>query len=269
VAVCGGAAQGGCQPLITRGAITRIADRDTVSALVVERDYVLTHMIEALATLEPPDGLLFKGGTALRLCFYEEYRYSADLDFSLVGVSVSDGLTLLRQAADRCVEEVGFPQVALSDAEPPLVQYVGPLGRERDITVDLADDELVLDTTQRSVIRRYSDQPQEQRSVPTYTLREIAAEKLRCLIQRLLCRDISDLHRLFVREGVDVETVWPMFEEKARAKDIDPARFAERLSAREAQYRRRWETELSDLEPRVAPFDQVIRELRRALRDTL
>jgi predicted nucleotidyltransferase component of viral defense system len=92
---------------------------------------------------------------------------------------------------------------------------------------------------------------------------------LRCVIQRLLCRDISDLHRLFVREGVEVATAWPLFEEKTRAKNLDPERFSERLSAREPEYKRRWEQELSDLGPDVAPFEAVVRELRRRLRDHL
>lgn len=240
-----------------------------MSALVVERDYVLTHIVEALAALEPPSGLIFKGGTALRLCFYTDYRYSADLDFSLVDLSVSDAIARLRVACERCVDAIGLAQIALPDADPLLIRYVGPLGRERDIKLDLADDELVLGTTERATIPRYSDQPEERSALTTYTLEEICAEKVRCVIQRLLCRDISDLHRLFVREGIDVATVWPMFEEKARAMNVDPARFAERLSNREPQYRRRWERELSDLEPGVAPFDQVFRELRRTLRSHL
>jgi len=240
-----------------------------VSAVVVERDYVLTHIVEALAALEPPTGLIFKGGTALRLCFYDDYRYSADLDFSLLDVSVSDAIALLRLACERCVDAIGFPQIVLPDADPLLIRYVGPLGRERDIKLDLADDELVLESVQTTVIPRYSDQSETQSALPTYTLEETAAEKLRCVIQRLLCRDISDLHRLFVRERIDVEVVWPMFEEKARARDVDSARFAERLSAREPHYRRRWEEELSDLEPGIAPFDQVLRELRRTLRNHL
>ena len=264
-----GGARGDRQALITRGAITRKADRDGVSAPVVERDYVLTHIIEALAQLQPRPGLIFKGGTALRLCFYEDYRYSADLDFSLVELTVGDGLEPLRQALERCVEAVGLPHLSLADAEPLEVEYVGPLGRERRIKLDLADDELVLDTTQRTVISRYSDQSQDGSTITTYTLEEIAAEKLRCVIQRLLCRDISDLHRLFVREGIEVEMVWPLFEEKARAKNLDPGRFSERLAAREPQFRQRWEQELSDLERDVAPFDEVIRQLRRALRDHL
>lgn len=239
-----------------------------MSAPVVERDYVLTHIVEALAQLEPPSGLVFKGGTALRLCFYEDFRYSADLDFSLVELTVEDGLELLRRALERCMEEVGLPRLTLAD-EPSEVEYVGPLGRERAIKLDLADDELVLETTRRPVISRYSDQPDDGATITTYTLEEIAAEKLRCVIQRLLCRDISDLHRLFVREGVDVEIVWPLFEEKARSKNLDPDRFNERLLTREPQYRRRWEQELSDLEPDVAQFEEVIRQLRRALRGHL
>jgi predicted nucleotidyltransferase component of viral defense system len=240
-----------------------------VSAPVVERDYVLTHIIEALAQLQPPPGLVFKGGTALRLCFYEDYRYSADLDFSLVELTVEDGLELLRRALERCAEAIGLPRLALTDAEPLDVEYVGPLGRERTIKLDLADDELVLETTQRPAIPRYSDQSEDASTITTYTLEEIAAEKLRCVIQRLLCRDISDLHRLFVREGIEVEMVWPLYEEKTRAKNLDPGRFSERLSAREPQYRRRWEQELADLEPDVPPFEEVIRQLRRALRDHL
>jgi hypothetical protein len=76
----------------------------------------------------------------------------------------------------------------------------------------------------------------------------VEGEKLRCVIQRLLCGDISDLHRLLVREGVDIEESWARFEEKARFKNLDPALLAERLDAREPQYRRRWEHKLSDLE---------------------
>jgi len=240
-----------------------------VGALAVERDYILTHIIEALAQRQPPSGLVFKGGTALRLCFYEDYRYSADLDFSLVELAGDDGLAVLRQAFEQCVDAVGLPRLALGDAEPLEVEYLGPLGRERTIRLDLADDELVLETTRRTLIPRYSDQSEDGSTITTYTLEEIAAEKLRCVIQRLLCRDISDLHRLFVREGIEVEIVWPLFEEKARAKNLDTGRFSERLSAREPQYRRRWEQELADLEPEVPPFEEVIRPLRRALRDHL
>ena len=62
---------------------------DTASALglnphVVEKDYVLGWMLwgisnhDALAT-----SWVFKGGTCLKKCFFETYRFSEDLDFTL------------------------------------------------------------------------------------------------------------------------------------------------------------------------------------------
>ncbi len=114
LAVSGRGARGDRRALITRGAITRIADRDGVSAPVVERDYILTHIVEALAQLEPPPGLVFKGGTAVRLCFYEDYRYSADLDFSLVELTVDAGLSAIRRALEQCVKAVALPRLSIN-----------------------------------------------------------------------------------------------------------------------------------------------------------
>jgi predicted nucleotidyltransferase component of viral defense system len=269
VAIAALGARGGGAALITRGAITRIADRDGVSAPVVERDYVLTHVIESLARSGPPPGLVFKGGTALRLCFYKDFRYSADLDFSLEGVGRSDALVGLRKAVDLCAGSIELPQLGLTSDDALEINYVGPLGRPRSVKLDVAEDELVLETTERPVIRRYTDQPDEPALLRTYALEEVAGEKIRCVIQRQLCRDVSDLHRLFVQEAVDVEDAWTIFERKARFKNLDPARFAERLASRESQYRQHWQNELADLEPDLRPFDESIRQLRRALREHL
>jgi hypothetical protein len=255
--------------VITRGAITQIADRDGVSAVVVERDYVLTHIVDSLARVDGSSGLVFKGGTALRLCFYEAFRYSADLDFTLDGLEIPEAIEVVRAALKLAAGSIELPTLEIPDGDPPAIRYVGPLGRERSIKLDPADDELIIKTTDRAVVRRYTDLPDEAASLRTYALEEAAGEKLRCVIQRQLCRDVSDLHRLFVREGVNVEDAWAIFEQKARFKSRDPAQFAQRLASRESMYRQRWHEELSDLEPDAPPFDEAIRQLRRALRDHL
>ena len=50
---------------------------------VIERDYVLAWFLTGLAGHPLRDVLAFKGGTALRRCWFEEYRFSEDLDFTL------------------------------------------------------------------------------------------------------------------------------------------------------------------------------------------
>ena len=142
--------------MITAGAITRFADRDGVAALVVERDYVLTHVIDALARSGPPAGLVFKGGTALRLCYFADFRYSADLDFSVPAESLDEAMRTLGRAAETCRDENGFPVMDV-DGDRSRIDYVGPLGRPRPVKLDIATDELVLDTTRRPLVSRYTD----------------------------------------------------------------------------------------------------------------
>lgn len=71
--------------MITRQRIIGRADEDGVPAPTVERDYVLAHCLVAVSRLPEAGSLVFKGGTALRMCYFDDYRYSADLDFSLIG----------------------------------------------------------------------------------------------------------------------------------------------------------------------------------------
>ncbi|MBU2761811.1 nucleotidyl transferase AbiEii/AbiGii toxin family protein, partial [Acidithiobacillus sulfurivorans] len=50
---------------------------------VIERDYMLAWFLTGLAGHPLRDVLAFKGGTALRRCWFEGYRFSEDLDFTL------------------------------------------------------------------------------------------------------------------------------------------------------------------------------------------
>jgi predicted nucleotidyltransferase component of viral defense system len=77
--------------VIHQNVIKRRADDDGLPAPAVERDYVLAHVLTAISERDHEQQLVFKGGTSLRLCHFENYRYSADLDFSLTGgVSAED-----------------------------------------------------------------------------------------------------------------------------------------------------------------------------------
>lgn len=213
---------------------------------------------------------MFKGGTALRLCFYEDFRYSADLDFSLVDMTPDEAAEALRQALDVCRGEMGFSRLEIDPNNHEQILYIGPLGRERSLNLHFDDDERVIRTESRQLVRRYDDQPDPTPYLTIYALEEVAAEKLRCVIQRLQCRDISDLHRLLCVEGVDVDDVWPLFEEKARQKGFHAEQFTERLESRAENYERRWANELEvHLGNAVPHFESVMRELRRRLRGYL
>lgn len=250
--------------MITKAHITRRAAQDNVPAITVERDYVLAHVIAGFATLGDDTGLVFKGGTALRLCHIDDYRYSADLDFSLVSGSIEDGYVVIARA----LESTGgsLQGLRLTDDEPPRIAYAGPLGRERTLKLDLADDELVLNTESQHLIPRWPDLP-EDASVHVYTLLEIAGEKLRCVIQRLQCRDLFDLFLLFEDVQVNATEAAMVFRPKAEHRGIDPNTFAVRYRERIDQYRKRWDAELREHVPGDIPhFGDVERRVTRHLR---
>jgi len=78
--------------MISSAEAARLAHRLGVGDRVIEKDYVLSWLLVAIAQSELRSGLIFKGGTALKRCYYPDYRFSEDLDFTLVGDLSHDNL---------------------------------------------------------------------------------------------------------------------------------------------------------------------------------
>lgn len=124
------------------------------------------------------------------------------------------------------------------------------------------------DTARLPIVSRYPDQ--KPRRCLVYTLAEVAAEKLRCVIQRMQCRDLYDLNELLVVGSVDARSIWPLFERKARHRGLDPSRFVGRFEDRTPEWRRRWDDELPEYVVGGAPqFEALLRAVRRELRFAL
>lgn len=210
--------------MITPHLITRRADHDGVDAHVAERDYVLAHIVAQLAKARMPgEGRLdFKGGTALRFVHVRDYRYSADLDFTVLDGTADDGAAALSGAVAAAREYAGFPTLEVQVRRPglPRLAFVGPLGgKVRTVKLDLAVVEHV-DSVEQGTIHAglWGDLP-ESGPFDVYPPEEITAEKLRCVIQRVQCRDLYDLMRLTEDLKVDLGEIRGLFESKSRIKD--------------------------------------------------
>ena len=65
---------------------------------VLERDYLLSWVLAGIGQVESlRKSLVFKGGTALKKCYFGDYRFSEDLDFSCMegapmGVAMEDAI---------------------------------------------------------------------------------------------------------------------------------------------------------------------------------
>ena len=83
--------------MIDRREILAEAERLTLLPNVVEKDYVLGWMLAGIYAHPDISGSwVFKGGTCLKKCWFETYRFSEDLDFTLTDAAHLDGTFLKR-----------------------------------------------------------------------------------------------------------------------------------------------------------------------------
>ena len=243
--------------------ITQRAAHDNVPAITVEKDYVMSHIIAALGSIND-HSLVFKGGTALRLCYFHNFRYSADLDFSLVAGNIEEAYETIGSTLVKVVGSI--EAIQLTDSEPRSISYRGPLGRSRTLKLDITADELVFNVNTVSLVERWPDVPNGV-PVRVYPLSEIAGEKLRCVMQRVQCRDLLDLWFLFENTEVDSEEAAHVFLQKAKHRGLNSERFKTIYEDRLQQYRDRWTNELESFVLGDVPqFNQVERMVSRYLR---
>ena len=161
---------------------------------------------------------IFKGGTCLKKCFFNDYRFSEDLDFTLVDPSQMNEsflMSVLNELAGWLYEETGIeiPQNSLSvefhinlqgsPSAQAKLSYLGPLKQKQrnnlpSIKLDLTPHEkIVLTPEKREIFHPYSDKPLNTPMAFCYGYEEIFAEKFRALAERARPRDLYDIIHLY------------------------------------------------------------------------
>lgn len=77
--------------MIPPSEIARLAHRLGLGDKTIKKDYVLTWVLLSIANSPLRDRLAFKGGTAIKKIYEPDYRFSKDLDFTLLDdISTND-----------------------------------------------------------------------------------------------------------------------------------------------------------------------------------
>lgn len=247
-----------------------------VDAQVIEKDYVLSWLLVAIAESDLRGELVFEGGTALKKVYYEEYRFSEDLDFTLRQDLPHDDLVegfkailpSLRQRVDLDLQLHSAAKSA-SRSTKLEVSYLGPLLvklRRRRLNIDFTRGELLLDEPVEGLLcAPYSDYPTYV-ALPTYTIQEILTEKLCALMGRSQPRDLYDVYWIFEFGRVDTTFLAHNFGRKCQHKGHDPTRLEGVLRLRQATFERLWKDGLAHQIVDLPHFNEVMRLVRRHLR---
>lgn len=260
---------------------------------ILERDYVLSWLLAGISQVEAlHDTLIFKGGTALKKCFFGDYRFSEDLDFSAMGdVPIGEGMEeAIREACDRATRLLDeFAPVEIvceryTEREPHpggqetfTIRVRLPWHRapQTRVMVETALDEKILKPVQkRSIIHDYGE-PLAAR-VKVYALEEIVAEKLRAILQhvemlqergwtRSRARDYYDLWRVLgaFQERLDFSGFSDFLRSKCTVRNVSfggPDDFFQEAMLNYVE--KTWQQWLGPLIPDLPDFETVIDDLR-------
>lgn len=265
--------------MIKAAEVQKVANLAGIRDTQAEKDYVISWALVGIAKNETlNDRLLFKGGTSLKKIYFSEYRFSEDLDFTYTeqSAAVESLLDAWRSVNEwifgesRIKLEIGDVSKSATGSFTFYLAYTGPLGsaREKSIKVDISTSELVVDSpVSKPLILPYSDLHEMSYDLRCYSLQEIAAEKLRSLIQRTAPRDIYDLWYLFQERGQDILDSAHSFRAKTLFKKLDPTRLLEIVGSKEKKFESQWNTSLKDQIKDVPEFDGVWRNLQKHIRN--
>ncbi len=260
---------------------------------VLERDYLLSWILAGVDQVPVlRDTLVFKGGTALKKCYFGDYRFSEDLDFSgLDGLPTGDSLEASVRAAGeagvRLLNEYGPVEISCEryvEREPhPRAQEAFTLKARLPwqnrpqirVMIEITVDEPVLWPTEKRQVLHDYEEPLEA-ALQVYSLEETVAEKLRAILQqadmlarrgwsRSRARDYYDLWRVLgtYPERMDFTGFVQLLREKCAVRSVGfegPDDFFQGPMLAEVE--RTWDQSLGLLVPGLPAFETVIEGLR-------
>ncbi len=218
--------------------------------------------------------LAFKGGTVLKKAYFSDYRFSEDLDFSLIekGISVDEIEQAFREVFELIYDESRI-QLSIKSQHQHVtcslnfyISYVGPLGGTKEIKVDITKGEkFAYALEEKRIFCEYSDL-KEDYALNCYSLSEIVVEKMVALMGRTTARDLYDLWYLFSQEDLDIVDFIFGFKEKSIHKGHDPSTFSEKVSVKYKPLKGQWVKSLTSQIHNLPNFEEVWREFNKHLR---
>ncbi|MFB0562685.1 MAG: nucleotidyl transferase AbiEii/AbiGii toxin family protein [Candidatus Lokiarchaeia archaeon] len=248
---------------------------------ILERDYCISWFLVGLSHNPLKDILLFKGGTAIKKCYFPEYRFSEDLDFTLreelpfenilknlditfEETQQASGIKLYFSHQDRHTHENSYTF---------FLGYEGPLpgtsGKEVKVDITIRE-QIVFPIENRPVLKgydEYEDLP-EDANICVYSLNEIVAEKVVALIDpaRNEPRDLYDIWFLTSNRCVNISELVEAIEKKLEFRGKKLNEVKEGFLRKEARLERLWGKRLSSQMATLPEFSQVYRKVGRELR---
>lgn len=179
--------------MIKPGEIQRKANAVGVRDQQIEKDYILSWILFGIALHENlARAIVFKGGTVLKKVYFKNYRFSEDLDFTLLNNDISNEqiFSWFKEIFETIKAKANVPLGVIDNNEHEdgginfYISYIGPLGGQgnnKRVKVDISrSEQLVFEPVMNDVFIGYSDL--EDHQLLCYRLEEVLVEKMRSVL---------------------------------------------------------------------------------------
>ncbi len=177
---------------------------------IAEKDYFLAIISKIIFESKIKNKLIFKGGTALHHVYLPQLRFSEDLDFSSGSIKIE--IDEVREIfSDFDFLKIKKDYVSSATVKIEKLQYSGPLIQPNSIKVEIDFlQNVILPPLEMNYVNVYG----VKTKVRVMDIREIMAEKIRAMSDRVKYRDFYDFSMIMTRLKVDLSEVLSLVEKK-------------------------------------------------------
>lgn len=247
---------------------------------IIEKDYVIGWVLWGIGSdPELSAHWAFKGGTSLKKCYIETWRFSEDLDFTVMPggpYKPEDIEPLVRRVLERVYDESGID----FSVKPSIFKYAdkflytegsiyyrGPRNARTPARIKLdisGAEKIIRPTILRDISHPYSDSLPAPAQVRCYAFEEIFAEKLRAMGERGRPRDLYDIVLLFRHRDFQdkPKLIKSMLEKKCELKGVSmPSLESIQNASTKGELISEWGNMLGHQLQALPPFEQFWDEL--------
>lgn len=261
--------------MISLSEINACAARLRVPAETIEKDYAICWALNCIAESKLKTDFVFYGGTAIKRIYFENHRFSEDIDLvsektfepAYLEQCLADSFALARKEANLIFEIDSNRTLSNESRAQMFIRYSGYdeiIGAPKELRIDFAwDREMTGDLAHRQIIETYTDLKKKGQPLTVQTLNTILAIKLGLLMDsnRKEPRDVFDIWFLLNRlDAFDfsLERVREIFKQKY---GFYPLLSILRPHLENRIYQDRWETRLKKQIAEIPEMKAVVKNI--------
>ncbi len=204
--------------LLDKSALLLVNKKLKYPLAVAEKDYFLALVSKIIYDSPLREKLIFKGGTALHHVYLPQLRFSEDLDFSAdrFPITLDEIKTVLEQPDFLTVKK---DYISSATIKIERLLFTGPLGQPNSLKVEVDFlQNVILPPKDLDYLNEYGIKTK----VRVMDIREIAAEKIRAMNDRIRYRDFYDFTMIFLKLKLDLREVVELVKQKEIRKSMSP-----------------------------------------------